>query len=205
ESKQFKPVKKIVRYALSVTHAHLKFEDMPDCLPAEDIEENYFTEMILRSGTVKKIAYPRLSCTTLKSIERRTNPNGYLRACGYSVVVTNCNVIVAFTELLRTETVKEFINLLCTIIRITPTISSFVFYDDMCHVIKHIILHYNTSSKTPIRKTDAMDILYETKFLIDKFHFNNHQDKWCKEYLDYKNYPETDIMNTQAADSVFAG
>jgi IS1 family transposase len=111
---------------------------------------------------------------------------------------------------MRSETVKEILAGLCDIIRIssrnTPTaqnhdiaeswLPKVIVYDDCCHVIKHIIDYYPNF----FRSTPASSFLYNCSFSIDAYHYRNHTDKWCKEYLNPNNNEIVKQFNTQSAE-----
>ncbi|CAF1466865.1 unnamed protein product, partial [Didymodactylos carnosus] len=121
----------------------------------------------------------------------------HLRACGYSLLVTNCGIIIGYAEMLRSEeTIKVLINNICNIIKISPNIPDLIFYDDACHLVKFICNHY----RKEINETAAMTLLWNKRFLIDKFHYHNHVDPWCRRYLDYRQFPETEILNSQSCE-----
>ncbi|CAF1117295.1 unnamed protein product [Didymodactylos carnosus] len=68
--------------------------------------------------------------------------------------------------------------------------------DDACHLVKFICNHY----RKEINETAAMNLLWNKRFLIDKFHYHNHIDLWCRRYLDYRQFPETEILNLQSCE-----
>ncbi|CAF4224174.1 unnamed protein product, partial [Rotaria magnacalcarata] len=94
-------------------------------------------EKHLRTKTIL-IQHESTSCSTLKKM-----PNEYvdkcLRSFGVIVYVTNCNVVVAFTEIFRSETIKEILNGLVSIVNISPSLPPAIIYDDACHLIRRLI------------------------------------------------------------------
>ena len=163
----------------------------------------------LRNG--KTLFYDALSCKTLKS-----KPGNYIsntfRTLGIVLWTLNCNVIISSIELLRAESIKEIISGLCQIIRFSQIgvdkdnaaichVPQNIIYDDGCHLVKTIIDHFDGM----LRRNEATTFLYQNcKFNIDRMHYQNHRDKWCKKYLNPDNNPDLTGINTESCEQTFS-
>ena len=59
-----------------------------------------------------------------------------------------------------------------------------------------------TDKKKIWTKSERAKNLEMTKFAIDKFHFGNHKDKWCRKNMDPNKYPELKNLNTVVCEEV---
>ncbi|CAF1017589.1 unnamed protein product [Rotaria sordida] len=163
----------------------------------------------LRNG--KMVFYDALSCKTLKSKPGNYTSNTF-RTLGIVLWILNCNIIVSSIELLRSESIKEIISGLCQLIRFSQTgvdqddaaichVPRNIVYDDGCHLIKTIIDHFDGI----LRRNAATTFLYKKcTFTIDRLHYQNHRDPWCKKYLNPDSNPDLDGINTEACEQTFS-
>ncbi|CAF4660302.1 unnamed protein product, partial [Rotaria socialis] len=175
--------------------------DDEDCIDNEDFIK-------LRNGK-QYMRYQSLTCNTTKSF-----PMKYVSACHRSFVIivyfTNCGVCLSINEIYRGETVKEILMVWFDIISATSTnikstlpsevantpLPRVILYGDCCHLIKYLIDYYDYT----IHKTPASSWLINCQFAIDKLHWPNHKDIWCRKYLcPYKN-PVVQANNTQSCE-----
>ncbi|CAF4888195.1 unnamed protein product, partial [Rotaria socialis] len=181
-------------------HVSIMSED-EDCIDNEDFIK-------LRNGK-QYMRYQSLTCNTTKSF-----PMKYVSACHRSFVIivyfTNCGVCLSINEIYRGETVKEILMVWFDIISATSTnikstlpsevantpLPRVILYGDCCHLIKYLIDYYDYT----IHKTPASSWLINCQFAIDKLHWPNHKDIWCRKYLcPYKN-PVVQANNTQSCE-----
>ncbi|CAF4043126.1 unnamed protein product [Rotaria magnacalcarata] len=71
-----------------------------------------------------------------------------------------------------------------------------ILYDDCYHVVKHIIDYFPKN----FRQTPASTFLYHSSFAIDAYHYRNHTDKWCQQYLNPNENEVVKRFNTQSAE-----
>lgn len=189
---------------------HKNVKETEESFVTVDSNERFYERPTqLRNG--KTIYYDALSCKTIKS-----KPDAYVsktfRTLGIVTWTLNCNIIVSSTELLRSESIKEIINGLCQIIRFSQIgidenniaichVPKNLIYDDGCHLLKSIIDHYGDT----IKSNPATSFLYESCFFsIDRLHYRNHRDQWCKEFLNPDRNPNLVGINTEAAEQTFS-
>jgi hypothetical protein len=145
----------------------------------------------LRNGK-QYMRYQSLTCNTTKSF-----PMKYVSVChrsfGIIVYFTNCGICLSINEIYRSETIKEILMGWFDIISATSTniesalpneiantpLPQVILYDDCCHLIKYLIDYYDYI----IHKTPASNWLMHCQFAIDKLHWPNHKDMWCRRYL----------------------
>jgi hypothetical protein len=88
----------------------------------------------------------------------------------------NCQVVVGFAEILRSESKKEVLQALCNVFSIVPNLPKIVVYDAGCLMVRFLRNNYDNRSKpNSIRVTPQSKILHDSvKWMIDRFHLNNH-------------------------------
>ncbi|CAF2077322.1 unnamed protein product, partial [Rotaria magnacalcarata] len=151
-------------------------------------------------GRYRQHGFGATNCRTIKQCSE-----SYVKRCnrsfGILAGVTNCKIVITFSEIFRSETLREIIGLLCSTIRA----SNYNFpkcgvYDDGCHLVEFIRNHYGQD----LKRTSASTSLYETKFSVDRTHFKGHVGRWCRANMNpYKNEMLNGI-NTQAAEQLFS-
>jgi len=97
-----------------------------------------------------------------------------VRACGILVMATNCQVIVGFEEILKSESRKQVTQALANIYTLNPHLPKIIIYDAGCLLAKFIRnnLHLETTSNNA---NSALNILKNTRFFVDRFHLPNHR------------------------------
>ena len=117
--------------------------------------------------------YLQLSCNV-----RRDDvfTDGFLRSCGVLLITMNCQVIVGFAEILRSESRKEVLQALCNVFSVVPTLPRIIVYDAGCLLVRFLRSNYDNKSKNNcIRVSAESKILHDSvKWMIDRFHLNNH-------------------------------
>ncbi|CAF1671116.1 unnamed protein product, partial [Adineta ricciae] len=146
------------------------------------------------------VEHEAISCSTLKE-----KPKAYVDKCmrsfGVIVYTTNCNVTVAFNEIFRSETIKEILNGLISIVNISPSLPPCIVYDDACHLIRRLI---DGQVKNEFNVTPAILYLNTKTYNIDRMHLINHRDKWCRKHLDPKTNPLLNNINTESCEQLFS-
>lgn len=91
-------------------------------------------------------------------------------------MATNCRVIVAFEEILRSESRKQVIQALSNGFQMVPSLPKIVVYDAGCVLVKYLRSKYeDPSSDNDMLRTSGVQTLYnEVRFFVDRFHLKNH-------------------------------
>ncbi|CAF3601140.1 unnamed protein product [Rotaria socialis] len=138
-------------------------------------------------------------CRTLKETS-----DEYVKKCtrslGIIALVSNCRIITSFSELYRSETLREIINLFATTIRVAGQLAPTCVYDDGCHLVKYIKNHIGKE----LAQTPAMLLLNSTPISVDRSHFRNHVGTFCRQTMNPDKNPLLDGVNTQAAEQTFS-
>ena len=80
----------------------------------------------------------------------------------------------------------EWLSLICLDLLNIGTIC----YDDACHLLKY------AQNEKRVNLTDTMKKIGKTKIMVDKFHFGNHVDEWCKKHCNpYKCTDLNEVRN----------
>ena len=56
-------------------------------------------------------------------------------------------------------------------------------YDDGCHLVKFINNHFDRD----LVRTPASEFLSKMRFSVDRVHFTNHVDRWCRQHMNPDN------------------
>ncbi|CAF3850826.1 unnamed protein product [Adineta steineri] len=107
--------------------------------------------------------------------------DGSIRACGILVMATNCQVIVAFEEILKSESKKQVTQALTNMYTLAPFLPKLVIYDAGCLLAKFILNNFKDESKpnesiNNNNNNTGLNILKTARFFIDRFHLTNHKD-----------------------------
>ncbi|CAF1158424.1 unnamed protein product [Adineta ricciae] len=143
-----------------------------------------------------------LNATGCRTLKARSNDyiNKCTRSFGLIALITNCRIITSFSELYRSETLKEIINLFAITYRVAGKLAPTLVYDDGCHLVKYVINHIGKD----LTRTPAMKLLASTPVSVDRSHFRNHVGKFCRETMNPNNNRLLDNVNTQAAEQTFS-
>ncbi|CAF3180470.1 unnamed protein product [Rotaria sp. Silwood2] len=124
----------------------------------------------------KTIFFGATNCNTNKA-KSASYVNKCSRSFGLLAMVTNCKIVLSFSEIFRSETLREIVQLIINTIRIGgDALPKIACYDDGCHLVKFVQKNIGKL----ITNTPASDALKNTKFYIDKAHWKNHIGTWCK-------------------------
>ncbi len=141
----------------------------------------------------------RLNATSCRTIKARSD--SYVKKCtrsfGIIALVSNCRIITSFSELYRSETLREIINLFAVAIRdiklnfecncllkkyfffyclVAGQLAPTCVYDDGCHLVRYVKNHIGQE----LVKTPAMELLDSTPISVDRSHFRNHVGTFCR-------------------------
>ena len=138
------------------------------------------------------------NCRTLKE-QSEKYINRCSRSFGVIAAVSNCKIVLTFSEIFRSETLREIIHVLCSTVRGLVSIAllnasiflpfsliasaggfpNCAVYDDGCHLVEFLKNHLGRDLHT----STASQFLYNTKFSVDRVHFKNHVGKWCRRHM----------------------
>ncbi|CAF5105539.1 unnamed protein product [Rotaria magnacalcarata] len=139
-----------------------------------------------------------LNVTGCRTIKERSDL--YVQKCtrslGIIALVSNCRIITSFSELYRSETIREIINLFAITIRginlfqaivltlfnifiVAGQLAPTCVYDDGCHLVKYIKNHIGAD----LSQTPAMLLLDSTPISVDRSHFRNHVGTFCRKTM----------------------
>ena len=99
------------------------------------------------------------------------------RACGILVIATNCQVVVGFEEVLRSESRKQVAQALANIYTLSPILTNIVIYDAGYLLAKFI--QTNLQGKVEligINEGVGLTALKQARFFVDRFHLSNHKE-----------------------------
>ncbi|CAF4143071.1 unnamed protein product [Rotaria magnacalcarata] len=143
-----------------------------------------------------------LNVTGCRTIKERSDL--YVQKCtrslGIIALVSNCRIITSFSELYRSETIREIINLFAITIRVAGQLAPTCVYDDGCHLVKYIKNHIGAD----LSQTPAMLLLDSTPISVDRSHFRNHVGTFCRKTMNPDKNPLLKDVNTQAAEQTFS-
>jgi hypothetical protein len=145
----------------------------------------------------KKDKIDKLNATSCRTGKERSDT--YIRKCsrsfGLIALIYNCKIIAGFSELFRSETLKEIINLFCSCIRgefnyidkyfiefmynftvVSGRLAPTLVYDDGCHLVAYVRNHIGRD----LVRTSALDLLASTPVSVDRMHFKNHVGTFCR-------------------------
>ncbi|UJR24355.1 hypothetical protein I4U23_005732 [Adineta vaga] len=121
------------------------------------------------------------------------------RALGVLIVATDKNVIVAFQELLRTESKKEVIDILTRVYKCNEKLPRTIVYDAGCLLEQYV---RNQWAKGSMKQSTATMIVANARYLIDRFHLVNHKRRRCHKELNPDSYEDMSGINTQACEEI---
>ena len=131
-----------------------------------------------------------LQCKTEKR-KQLANKNG---SAGICCAVYNCGIIVGITELLGCESLSQVYVFLTWLWHVMINFPKLLAYDDACHLKRFV----NSRQKTLAGKFLASIIM-----VVDKMHFKNHIDKWCRQNVNPHKVAAFNNLNTEACEQPF--
>ena len=119
------------------------------------------------------------------------------KTSGICAAVYNCGIIAGITELFGSESLSQVYMFLVWLVKEMPNFPHLLAYDDACHLKRFIC--------NPVRadKSEISKLLATLRIVVDKMHFVNHVDKWCRRNVNpYLDETFKDI-NTEACEQTF--
>jgi len=141
-----------------------------------------------------------LTCCTEKDKTRKDVLNA--TTCGVLAVTWSCGIILNICELHGSESLSQVYAALIALWLAIDYVPPYFFYDDACHLSKFSM---NRDRRHPGKASKFQTWFAQTTFFVDRLHFKNHKDPWCKQHMDPAlHYSELDGVNSQACEQLFA-
>ena len=106
------------------------------------------------------------------------------------VAAYNCGIIAAFREIYRSESVVQTTNFLNGIHKHTKRLTNIIIYDRGCDMKRMVQKFF-----------PANHVLSSMDYVIDKFHFSNHKENYCKVNCN-PNDKELEGVNTEVCEQI---
>lgn len=136
-----------------------------------------------------------LSCGTEKGKHKCKNH----RTAGILAIAKPCSVVVDIKELYGSESKSQvYAHLHELLSKDEMTAIDTIIYDDACHLKKY--------GCNPVRSqlTPTARRMHNMSMVVDKFHFKNHVDKWCKAHCNPYDHEELKDVNTEVCEQLFS-
>ena len=163
-----------------VKYVVLKIQDEILQLPASAMEvdeQAYYTP-----------SPDHVSCDTNKTKKRFHHRTG-----GVLVMGKPCGVITHIEEIFGAESITNVAEMIENALEGLGVDTTNVLYDDACHLFRHV-------AKRPLVYPE----LSMRTMKVDKFHFKNHVDPWCKNNMDPYKCDELKGVNTEIMEQTFS-
>jgi hypothetical protein len=133
-------------------------------------------------------------CNTLK--ERGAHIQKF-KSAGVCASVYNCGIINGMRELYGCESLTQVYMFLIWLAMVLQCFPKLLAYDDACHLKKFIV--------NPVRsgKSVYAKFLSNLIIVVDKMHFANHVDKWCRRNVNPYTNDLFKNINTEACEQTF--
>eukprot|EP00111_Clytia_hemisphaerica_P005748 TCONS_00016667-protein len=136
-----------------------------------------------------------LKCGTDKSKHIAKNK----KTAGVLVMAKPCGIVVNIKELFNCESISQVYGHLHDLLSQDEYQSiNCIVYDDACHLLKY--------SKNPVRKddTNTSKRIATLEMKIDRFHYRNHVDPWCRRVCNPKTSDHLAGVNTETCEQLFS-
>ena len=165
-----------------IKYVHLKVQQDQDgiILPAcaMEVDENAY---ILPNPD-------NVTCDTQKTKSRFHHRTG-----GILVMGKPCGILIHATEIFGAESISSVAEMIEKTLQDMSANVKIIVYDDACHLMRHV---KKRSKIYPQLKTRDMK--------VDRFHFPNHVDPWCKQNMDPSKCELLKDVNTEIMEQTFA-
>ena len=131
-----------------------------------------------------------LTCKT----EKNTQMANKHRTAGLCCAVYNCGIVVAVTELFGSESLTQVYLFLIWMWKTLLLFPHLLAYDDACQLKRFCNKRLGTV---------AARFIANLIMVVDKLHFKNHIDKWCRQNVNPHKVKEFNDLNTEACEQTF--
>ncbi|CAF4848562.1 unnamed protein product [Rotaria socialis] len=129
-------------------------------------------------------------CNVYRSDIRTDQKN---RSFGFLVTFLSCNVVVSFTESIKSEGCRRVTDHLLTMLKSGANLPDVLFYDNACA----LRLHWNKVLDTKyLAKNEFTNKLYNLLLVLDRFHRKGHTRPMCRKMMN----PDDDRYGTKFKD-----
>ncbi len=138
-----------------------------------------------------------ITCNTVKAYQKGQRKH---RTAGICAAVYNCGIVFGLVELFDSESLSQVYCFLCWLHEHCNLLPQKIAYDDGCHLFKFA----RNPARIKAPPTPASQFLAESTIVVDRMHFPNHVDKWCKVHMNPDATPDFKDINTEACEQTFA-
>jgi len=118
---------------------------------------------------------------------------------GILAVAKPCSIVVEVKELFGSESKSQvYAHLHELLLKATVKDIETICYDDACHLKKF------AQNKTRCLLTATSQRMAKMTMVVDRFHFKNHVDSWCKQNCNPYSSDDLQEVNTEVCEQLFA-
>eukprot|EP00732_Lithocolla_globosa_P000469 Lithocolla_globosa_v1_NODE_140_length_5790_cov_49.678989.p3 type:complete len:295 gc:universal NODE_140_length_5790_cov_49.678989:4262-5146(+) len=139
-----------------------------------------------------KEAFDDIKCKTEKTKQYKLKNS---RSGGVAATVWSCGITFGLCEIFGSESCTQMLLFLMVLFQTIGEVPPFFAYDDGCHLFRFI--------QNRKHLHDIILQLSKTTMMIDRMHYPNHTDKWCKENMNPYKLEEIIGYSTEACETVF--
>ena len=114
---------------------------------------------------------------------------------GLYLATFNCGIIASYREILKSESLKQTAIFMLDTFEDSITKPLAIVYDNGCNIKKFI-----SNTKNIKSKTSRLDDFLNLPIAVDRFHFNDHVDDWCKINCDPNMFDCLKGLNTSSCE-----
>ena len=142
---------------------------------------------------IQGIKYIKVACKDENSGNtEKTKSRFYQRTGGVLVMAKPCGIIVSLVEIFGGESVSQVAEVIEDYLENCLVKPRCLVYDDACHLKRHVDCRM------------VYPLLQQEEMKIDRFHFQNHVDSWCRQNMDPSKSIFLKDVNTEVMEQIFA-
>ena len=123
----------------------------------------------------------------------KTKKRFYHRTGGILVMAKPCGIILHASEIFGAEAISTVAESIEKTLQDVSNKIQWLIYDDACHLCKHCRNRLNVYPN-----------INKCGMKVDRFHFDNHVDPWCKLNMNPDDCPDLDDVNTMVMEQTFS-
>eukprot|EP00732_Lithocolla_globosa_P000708 Lithocolla_globosa_v1_NODE_262_length_4766_cov_108.495648.p2 type:complete len:171 gc:universal NODE_262_length_4766_cov_108.495648:595-83(-) len=125
----------------------------------------------------------------------------YRRTAGVGACVTSTGYVIGITEFYGAESKTQVYLFILAILSVMSllriAIPTFLAYDDGCHL-------YRFQKRRANRSEFLCKLISQIIIVVDRMHFKNHVDSWCKQHMNPNKFEQLKGLNTQSSEQTFS-
>ncbi len=182
----------------TINFFQLNFETTPKLRWVAE-SDPLLSKLLMDEFLAKKNAYGAIECNSanskLKCFNKRRTYGIVVRLSilndffqirfFFKIASFSCGIIINYEELIKSEGLVVVSKFLESTINCLNDEVKYICYDNACHL------------------SGVNEILKEKKFVIDRFHLQNHTQNKCQTIYNCKSYPELEGLNTEICEQKF--